>query len=98
MGIQDRDNAGVDLTATGDVAVLQPTGETTLTTVLENAGGSVDVAIQVREKGGTWRTYHTFSGTSSIQDSRELSAAEVRVRITAAATSGTGDFYVAAGG
>jgi len=97
MGVQDRDNSGVDLTSTGTVAAFEPTGRFTLTTVFENAGSSVTVQIQVRERGGTWRTYHDYGSVTSIQDSRELSASEVRVRITSAATSGTGDFYVAAG-
>lgn len=95
MGLQDRDVPGHDISSAGNVATLQPAAEFTLTTIMENAGGSPDVAIQLREKGGTWRTFHTFTGADTVQDSRKLAAYEVRVRVTTAA-SGTADFYVAA--
>lgn len=99
MGIQDVDRTDFDLTTTGTVAKFEPTGATRVTTVFEDAGGSVTLQLQVRERGGTWRTYHDFGSVSSIQDSRELSAYEVRLEITSTALSGgeTGDFYVAAG-
>lgn len=99
MGIQDKDETDLDLTSTGTVAEFQPTGSTRLTTVMEDAGGSVTVKIQVRERDGTWRDFHDFGSVSSIQDSRELSAYEARVQITSTSLSGseTADFYVAAG-
>lgn len=100
MGLQDDEEIDHDLTTTGTVAEFEPTGETTLTTVLEDAGGSVTVQIQIQEReGSNWFTYHDFGSVSSIQDSRELSAYAVRVQITSTALSSgeTGDFYVAAG-
>lgn len=100
MGVQDAEATGVDLTTTGTVAAFEPTGRFELTTVFENADGSVTVQIQIQERDGSkWFTYHDFGSVSSIQDSRTLSAYAVRVRITSTSLSSgeTGDFYVADG-
>lgn len=97
MGIQDEDVTDHDITSTGTVAKLEPRGKAMITTVVEDAGSAATYALQVREKGGTWRTYHDFGSVSSIQDSRELSASEVRLQITSGGTSGTADAYFAAG-
>ena len=98
MGIQEVDLPSEDITSTGAIAeaTLQPAGRCYLTTIWEDGGGSIDVDIEVRSKGGAWRTLTTITGTSA-QDTRELSAYEVRLNITSASTSGTADFYFAAG-
>lgn len=100
MGVQDIEATGVDLTTTSVVAEFEPASEFTLTTVLENADGSVNVIVQIQDRNGSkWFTYHDYGSVSSIMDSRELSAYKVRVEISSTTLTGgeQGDFYVAAG-
>lgn len=98
MGIQDFDEADVDVTETGTVARFEPEGRFWLTIVMRNADADVGLRIQVKNRNAdSWRTYKTLDAATSHAETVVLSASHVRVRIHDEATEGTADFYIAAG-
>jgi len=96
MGVQDNYDDAVDATSTGEVFAAEPHGKVSVTTVVASTAAGATYALEIRERDGSWVEYSEL-GSSAIQDTTEVSCAEVRLTITSAATSGTDEVYFAVG-
>lgn len=101
MGLQSHQTNDTDLTTTGTVAKARGV-EGPVTVGLDNVGTlttNPNIKLQAKaEDAAEWVDIHDFGQVADITFRDQIAADQLRLQITSAGdSSGTGDFYFAAG-